>query len=197
MGKIEELNKIGEEILNLKHSPLYEYRVENNYVPVPGEGSPNAEIMLVGEAPGANEAKTGRPFCGQAGKILDKFLESAGIGREEVFITSIVKDRPPKNRDPKPEEIEMYTPFLDRQIEVIRPKIIGALGRHAMRYLMMRYGLEDKLLTIGEIHGQVFETEINGLKTKIVPVYHPAAVIYSRKLMKDAEEDFKILGSLL
>jgi len=96
--------------------------------------------MLVGEAPGTNEAKTGRPFCGAAGKILDELLESAGIKREEVYIGNILKDRPPGNRDPRPEEITACTPYLERQIEIINPKVIGALGNFSAAFLLENTG---------------------------------------------------------
>src|SRR5665213_20886 len=132
--KYEALKKIRDEVLSLKESPLYEYRTSNQYLPVIGEGSHDAQIMFVGEAPGKNEAKTGRPFAGAAGKILNELLESVGIAREDVYITNIVKDRPQENRDPTPKEIELYGPFLDRQIEIIQPKIIATLGRHSMSY---------------------------------------------------------------
>lgn len=190
--KEEALKKTAKGVLNLIASPLYTYRVENNYLPVFGEGSPDAEIMFVGEAPGKNEAVSGRPFCGSAGKILDSLLESIGLMREDVYITSIVKDRPPKNRDPKPDEIALYAPFLDKQIEIIKPRIIATLGRHAMEYVMKRYGLENELKPIGELHGKVFSTQ----KFKIVALYHPAAVIYNRKLMDTLKEDFKVIKNV-
>ncbi len=186
----EALKKIHDELMELRSSPLYSYRVENNYLPVPGEGSVEAKIMLVGEAPGENEAKTGQPFCGRAGKILDALLSDVGLKREDIFITSIVKDRPPKNRDPRPEEIEMYAPFLDRQIEVIRPEIVATLGRFSMEYIMNRYGLEDKIAPISILHGQ----ELQAASFKLIPLYHPAAAIYNQKLMVNLKEDFQLLA---
>ena len=131
--KSEALKKIKEEIIALKESPLYSYRTENKYFPVIGEGSHDADIVFIGEAPGRNEAETGRPFCGRSGKLLDEFLVSIDLQREKVYITSIVKDRPPQNRDPLPAEIELYAPFLDRQIEIIKPKVIATLGRFSMQ----------------------------------------------------------------
>lgn len=189
----KELLKLEKEVTNLTTSPLYSYRKENNYVPVFGEGSPKAKIMFVGEAPGKNEAMSGKPFCGSAGKILDKLLESINVGREEVYITSIVKDRPPKNRDPKPEEISVYAPFLDKQIEIIKPKVVVTLGRYAMEYVMKRYGLADELRPISELHGKVFITP----DFKIVALYHPAAAIYNRKLTEALRLDFQILNTVL
>src|SRR3989344_3034494 len=125
----EVLSKIKEEIVNLNKSPLYKIRIKNKVFPVIGEGSHHAKIIFIGEAPGRNEAATGRPFCGAAGKVLDELLASVNIERKDVYITNIVKDRPPFNRDPLPEEIKVYGPFLDRQIEIIQPEVIATLGR--------------------------------------------------------------------
>jgi uracil-DNA glycosylase len=137
----ELMRKIKDEVVALKESPLYEFRVENKNLPVIGEGSHFAKIMFIGEAPGRNEARTGRPFCGRAGQILDELLNTVGIKREDIYITNIVKDRPPQNRDPSPEEIQIYGPFLDRQIEIIQPKIIATLGRYSMYYIMPKFDL--------------------------------------------------------
>jgi uracil-DNA glycosylase family 4 len=190
------LKQIKDEVVALVSSPLYSYRVANQYFPVIGEGSHEAKIMFVGEAPGENEAKTGRPFCGRAGSVLEKLLQSVGIKREEVYITNIVKDRPQKNRDPLPEEIELYAPFLDRQIAAIRPHVIATLGRFSMEYVMRRYGLEGKLASISALHGQVFETELAWGKVKVVPLYHPAAAIYNQHLMATLEKDFEVLKTM-
>src|SRR3989344_3875797 len=192
IDRSESLKKIKDEILDLKVSPLYGYRVENKYFPVIGEGSHTASIMFIGEAPGENEAKTGRPFCGRAGKVLDILLESVGIQRKDVYVTNIVKGRPPKNRDPLPEDIEIYAPFLDRQIEIISPRVIATLGRFSMQYVMHRYGLDFELDSISKIHGQTFETS----NFKLVPLYHPAAAIYNQHLLDTLKEDFKSLKNL-
>src|SRR5580704_7867425 len=116
MAKFDEMKKIRDELFEFKQSPLYEYRTANKYFPVIGEGSHDAHIMFVGEAPGMNEAKTGKPFCGASGKLLSELLLGIGASREKVYITNVVKDRPQDNRDPTPEEIILYAPFLDRQI---------------------------------------------------------------------------------
>jgi uracil-DNA glycosylase len=197
MAKSDELRKIRDEVVALENSPLFSYRTENKYFPVIGEGNHDARVMFVGEAPGENEAKTGRPFCGRAGKVLEKLLESLNLKREEVYITNIVKDRPPGNRDPFPEEIALYAPFLDRQIELIKPKVIATLGRFSMQYVMNRYGLEWELAPISVLHGKVFETEVNGEKVKVVPLYHPAAAIYNQELMKVLENDFQVLKGVV
>ncbi len=188
----ELLNKIEEEVWGLKSSPLFNYRTENNYVPVVGAGSSEAKIVFIGEAPGEKEAQTGQPFCGRAGKVLDLLFQQAGIERKDVYITSIVKDRPPKNRDPRPDEISLYGPFLDRQIEIIKPEVVATLGRFSMEYIMNKYGLGDKLDSISKIHGQVFQAE----NFKFIPLYHPAATIYNRKLLPELEKDFQQLLSI-
>lgn len=197
MSDIDEaLKKIKDEIINLTSSPLYAYRVANKYFPVIGEGSHLAKIMFVGEAPGETEAKTGRPFCGRAGKILDELLASIGIDRKDVYVTNIVKDRPPANRDPEPSEIDLYAPFLDRQIEIMRPKIVATLGRFSMQYVMSRYGLEWELGPISRIHGKVFETKLGAEKLLVVPLYHPAAAIYNQALLGTLKNDFAVLKTL-
>lgn len=191
--KDEQLKAIKEEILVLKDSPLYNYRLTNNYFSVIGEGSHEAKIMLVGEAPGRNEAKTGRPFCGAAGKILDDLLLSVDIKRLEVYVTNIVKDRPPENRDPLPEEILIYGPFLDRQIEIIQPKVIVTLGRYSAKYIMTKFGLDEALSSISNLHGRAFVAEANYGSITIIPLYHPAAAIYNRSLLETLKSDFQIL----
>ena len=193
MNKTEELRKIRDEVVDLENSFLADERRTNGTLPVIGEGSHDATVMFIGEAPGENEAKTGRPFCGRAGKVLDSLLESAGIKREDVYITNIVKDRPPKNRDPLPEEIETYAPFLDRQIEIIKPKVIATLGRFSMEYVMRRYGLEGELDTIGTLHGKILQTT----NSKLIPLYHPAAAIYNQHLHDTLKQDFQVLKTVI
>lgn len=197
VNKTDAMKTIRDEVFALTESPLYKERVKNGVFPVLGEGSHDAEIVFIGEAPGKNEAATGRPFCGAAGKILDELLVGVGLERESVYITNIVKDRPPQNRDPRPEEIEIYAPFLDQQIEVIQPKIIATLGRYAMEYIMRRYGLEDKLSSITANHGRVFDTKVGESVVKVIPLYHPAVAIYNRNTKETLEEDFKTLQAVI
>lgn len=190
------LAKIKEEVINLHTSPLYRERTKNKVFPVIGEGSHYAKIMLVGEAPGRNEAATGRPFCGAAGKILDELLASVDIKRQEVYITNIVKDRPPFNRDPLPEEIVCYGPFLDRQIEIIQPKVIATLGRYAMGYIMRKFNLEHLLTSISQMHGKIFEAQASYGLIKIAPLYHPAVAVYNAHTKDQLKADFQILKNL-
>lgn len=190
--RTEKMRQIKDEVVALKASPLFGYRTENKYLPVIGEGSHEAKIIFVGEAPGRNEAKTGKPFCGRAGQILDELLGSVGIKREEIYITNIVKDRPQENRDPTPEEIKIYGPFLDRQIEIIQPKVIATLGRYSMTYILEKFGLVDQG-TIGELHGKIFEVVASYGPITITPLYHPAAAIYNQALKSTLLLDFKVL----
>jgi len=195
--KKEKLEEVRKELLKAKKAPLYSYRTENNYLPVPGEGKANAKIVVVGEAPGKNEAVTGLPFCGQTGKILDDLFEGIALDRKSVFVTSVVKDRPQKNRDPTKEEIAWYAPYLDRQIEIIAPKVVVALGRFSMEYLFDRYGVETKEKTISQLHGSVHEGKVGDQKIKIIALYHPSASIYNQKLKSVIKEDFNVLKQFI
>jgi DNA polymerase len=154
---------------------------------VPGEGDGKRGIVFVGEAPGAKEDQQGRPFVGQAGKMLGGLLKKNGILREEVFITNVVKCRPPKNRPPKREEVAACRPYIDRQLELLRPTIVCPMGNSALRALV------DPLANITKMHGR--PVEIKGLR--VMPLYHPAAVLYRRRLMTDMEKDFSEIRRLL
>lgn len=197
MSKSEKLKEIRDEVWNLFKSPLYEERIKNNAYPVIGEGSHDAEIIFIGEAPGKNEASTGRPFCGRSGQVLDSLLTHIKLNRKDVYITNIVKDRPTNNRDPKPEEIDLYAPFLDRQIEIIKPKIIVTLGRFSMEYIMKRYGLDKQFDSISKIHGRNFETQFPFGKVFVLPLYHPAVAVYNNNMMNDLKKDFEGVDFLL
>ena len=192
-NKTELLRKIKDEVVDFKKSPLYDDRIKNGVFPVLGEGSHDADIMFIGEAPGKNEAATGRPFCGASGRILDELLESAGIWREDVYITNIIKDRPPGNRDPSEEEIRAYASFLDRQIDIIQPKVLATLGRFSMVYIMERFGLASECGPISTMHGKSFEAEASYGKMHIVPLYHPAVAVYNSSMKDELKKDFNIL----
>lgn len=193
MDRTELLRKIKDEVINLKESPLYKERVKNKVFPVIGEGNHYAKIMFIGEAPGRNEAKTGRPFCGAAGKVLDELLASVGIDRKDVYVTNIVKDRPPFNRDPLPEEIKIYAPFLDRQVDIIQPEVIATLGRFSMDYIMRKFGLGSSITNISKMHGKVFDTQTSYGPVKIIPLYHPAVAVYNNGMKQDLINDFQVL----
>lgn len=187
------LKQIKDEVFSLESSPLYQFRIKEKNFPVIGEGSHTAKIMFVGEAPGRNEAKFGRPFCGAAGKVLDELLASVGIERKDVYITNIVKDRPPQNRDPLPEEIRIYGPFLDRQIEIIQPKVIATLGRYSMKYIMEKFGIMSFFEPISSAHGKVYDAQASYGPITIIPLYHPAVAIYNQALKGTLMRDFKVL----
>ncbi|OHA93400.1 MAG: hypothetical protein A3H52_02680 [Candidatus Zambryskibacteria bacterium RIFCSPLOWO2_02_FULL_39_26] len=191
--RFEEMKKIRDELLHFKESPLYEYRVQNKYFPVVGEGSHVANIMFVGEAPGENEALTARPFCGKSGKVLDDMLESIKLNRSDVYITNIVKDRPPENRDPTEGEIKLYAPYLDRQINIIQPKVIATLGRYSMSYIMNHFGLGTQVGQISALHGKEFVAKTGYGSATIIPLYHPAVALYTGGNKDTLLNDFQIL----
>src|SRR3989344_1768438 len=188
------LRKIKEGVIRGVGLSLRQERLKNKVFPVIGEGSHYAKIMFVGEAPGRTEAATGRPFCGASGKVLDELLASINVLRQDVYVTNIVKDRPPFNRDPYPEEINAYAPFLDRQIEIIQPQVIATLGRFSMAYIMQKFGLGHELKSISQIHGKIFEAETSYGKIKIAPLYHPAVAVYNSNMKTTLKDDFKALS---
>jgi DNA polymerase len=157
---------------------------------VMGDGNVDAEIVLIGEAPGKNEDEQGLPFVGAAGKFLNQMLESADIKRSDVYITNIVKYRPPNNRDPEPAEKAAFWPYLVRQLDVIQPKIVVTLGRHSMEYF-----LPDR--KISEIHGQPKRIPFGQSKIVVVPLYHPAAALYNGGMRTTLIEDFKKLLKII
>jgi uracil-DNA glycosylase family 4 len=153
---------------------------------VMGEGNVDAEVLFIGEAPGAKEDQTGRPFVGAAGKFLDEMLGTINLERQDVYITNIVKYRPPGNRDPLPEEIKAFMPFLKRQIEAIHPKLIVFLGRHSMNVFLPE-------LRISQAHGRPVRK--NG--QVYLPLYHPAAALYNGGMRQTLVEDFAVIPQVL
>ena len=153
---------------------------------VPGEGPAPAEVMIVGEAPGASEDKQGRPFVGRAGKLLDELLAETGLGRQDVFITNVLKARPPNNRDPKAAEVVHSMPWLEAQLALVRPRVLIPLGRHALAH----FAPGEK---ISDVHGKlVIERE-----RALFPMYHPAAALHSKGLRDTLFEDAKALSEAL
>lgn len=197
MDRTEQMKAIRDEVWNLTESPLYGYRKQNRYYPVLGEGSHQADIVFTGEAPGKTEAETGRPFCGQAGKLLDALLLSINLERKNVYITNIVKDRPPDNRDPTPEEIRLYSPFLLRQIDIIQPKIIATLGRFSMQFILETYDVAEKRQTISQLHGRILKAETSYGPIHVVPLYHPAVALYNANSKETLFKDFQVLRDML
>ena len=194
IGKNNKLKKIEGEIQELTKSPLYEYRKENQYLPVIGEGDLDARLMFIGEAPGKQEALSGRPFVGAAGRVLDELLESIHLDREQVYITNIVKDRPPGNRDPKQDEILLYAPFLLRQIDIIQPRVIATLGRFAMDFILEQFDLPQLGRKIGELHGKPLTAEASYGKITVIPLYHPAVALYRADRKETLAADFRALS---
>lgn len=161
--------------------------------PVFGEGSLDAKIMLIGEAPGFNEALTGHPFCGAAGKILDELLDSIGLHRNEIYIANILKLRPPGNRNPLAKEIEIHALYLDKQIEIIKPKVLCVLGNYSTVYIMKKYGLQDEIYGISKIRGKIFTAKTLFGSVKIIPLYHPAVATYNMNMKVILKQDFQVL----
>jgi len=155
--------------------------------PVPGDGNPLSEVVFIGEAPGEQEDKQQRPFVGQAGKFLEELLLSIGLKREDVYITNVVKFRPPENRDPTPEEKAACLPFLLLELSIIRPKVIVPLGRHALLHFFAK-------MSISEAHGkpQKLTDELT-----VFPIYHPAAALHNPGLRQSLKDDFAALGAFL
>lgn len=177
-----ELVDLAKEVAACRRCPLAQGRTRA----VPGEGPENAAIMFIGEGPGFHEDQQGRPFVGAAGQFLDELLQSIGLRRDEVYITNVVKCRPPGNRDPQPDEIEACQSYLDRQIALIKPKVIVTLGR----YSMARAFPNEKISTI---HGR--PRKIDGVV--YVPMFHPAAALHQPALRRTVEEDFARLPKIL
>lgn len=150
---------------------------------VMGAGNPNADIVFIGEAPGKKEDETGQPFVGAAGKFLNEMLATVGLDRSDIYITNIVKYRPPGNRDPSRAEKATFWPYLLRQLQIIRPKVVVTLGRHSMNYF-----LPDAV--IGDVHGQPQRVVIDGLELTVLPLYHPAAALYNGGLRQTLLDDF-------
>ncbi len=192
--------------MNNKQALLDQIRadiVKNNICPdlaktanqlVFGSGNINAEVVFIGEAPGKKEDETGEPFVGASGKLLDQLLESIHFQRSNIYITNIVKYRPPENRDPSTAEKEAFLPYLFKQLAVISPKVVVTLGRHSANCFLPR-------LVIGKEHGQPKEVEsvVDGkaLKLNILPLYHPAAALYNGGLRKTLQEDFAVIPQLI
>jgi len=189
----KQLKKIKDEVVKCKKCALCKTRI----LPVVGQGSHKAKAVFVGEAPGANEDKTGLPFCGNSGKILDELFVSIGYKKEDAYICNILKCRPPSNRDPLPAEKAACVPYLIKQIEAIKPKVICPMGNHAASFLLAEFGLADEVAGISKMHGKIFEAKASFGKIKIIPLYHPAVAVYNANTKDVLKEDFGILKKFL
>lgn len=186
MDKKQELSKLKKRLEQAKNMPL----IKDPKDVVFGDGSPEAETMFIGEAAGYWESVERRPFVGRAGKLLDKLIKSIGMRREDVYISNIVKTRPPNNRDPLPAEVEAFRPYLDKEIEIIQPKVIVTLGR----FSMAKFLPNEK---ISKIHGKPRQVTWRGRDVTVIPMYHPAAALRSGEVMRQIEEDFKVIPDVL
>ena len=182
-GKLEEVAK---EVATCHGCDLYKTANKS----VPGEGNPVTKVMFIGEAPGYFEDQAGRPFVGQAGKLLDQLLVSICLKREEVFIANMVRHRPPNNRDPMPAEIEACSLYLDRQINIIEPAIIVTLGRFSMNKFLPE-------VRISQVHGQARFVDFSGKRYIVIPMYHPAAALRSGQVMQVLKTDFLKIKNFL
>ncbi len=191
MKVINTLGLLCMQVSSCKRCDLWKTR-DNAVV---GEGPKDAKIMFIGEAPGFNEDKQGRPFVGRAGKILDELLLSIGLKREDVYITNILKCRPPNNRNPDQGEIKVCTEYLDIQIDIIQPAILAPLGNFACQYLFEKYDFHRD--TISKVHGKIFQKlTLYGL-LYIMPMYHPAVATYNPAKKTELSEDFYKLQTIL
>jgi len=178
--KAHAMRNLEEEILSKNITPEL---AEQAHRLVIGDGNLDADIVFIGEAPGKKEDEQGMPFVGAAGKFLDVMLEAASMQRSDVYITNIVKYRPPNNRDPKASEKEAFWPFLLRQLEIIQPKVVITLGRHSMNYF-----LPDAI--IGDVHGQPHKVVVGEQEMLLIPLYHPSAAAYNGSLRQTLIDDF-------
>lgn len=178
--KQAQIDRVREDIIEKNICPELAAQATNLVI---GDGNLNAEIVFIGEAPGKNEDEQGLPFVGAAGKFLNEMLTAAGLERSDVYITNIVKYRPPNNRDPLPEEKKAFWPYLLKQLQIIEPKVVITLGRHSMEYF-----LPD--MKISQIHGQAKRIQFGDHKIVVVPLYHPAAALYNGGLRQTLIDDF-------
>jgi len=183
--------RLHQEIITCGRCRLSEGRIHA----VPGEGPVPARALLIGEAPGRREDELGRPFVGRAGTILEGLLSSIGLSREQVYITSVIKCRPPKNRDPKHDEIAACQPYLERQIALLRPSGIVPMGRFPTREIFRMFGLTEE--KISDAHGHVFIIQASYGTVHIIPVYHPAVVTHNPNLWPELQNDFFQLKTVL
>ncbi len=187
MSKRDDLQVIADDIIKNNVTP--ELRDGATQL-VFADGNPAAEIVFIGEAPGKNEDLKGIPFIGAAGKFLDEMLSTIGLKREDIYITNIVKYRPPENRDPLPEEKKAFWPYLVRQLDVIQPKLVVTLGRHSMEYFLP----EQKISTI---HGEPKRITFGERKQVIMPLFHPAAALYNGGMRQTLLDDFSRIPNIL
>jgi DNA polymerase len=187
LSKKEFLDAVAAEVVVCTKCPLWKTRKNA----VPGEGNSESPVMFIGEAPGQSEDFEGKPFVGAAGKFLETLLSEIGLSRNDVFICNIVKCRPPRNREPMPNEIQTCTPYLDRQIKIIKPKFIVTLGNYSTAYIFSKANLPFSGIT--RARGKFYESNILDMQITIFPTFHPAAALYSAKYKEQITKDFQLL----
>ncbi|MGC9132955.1 MAG: type-4 uracil-DNA glycosylase [Nanopusillaceae archaeon] len=192
MNKNEEINELNEEILKCKRCPLYQFK--KNYVP--GDGNPNSKILFIGEAPGRDEDIQGKPFVGKAGQVLNENIKNIfNLDRKDVYITNVVKCRPPNNREPKDEEIKACSIWLEKQLEIIQPEIIITLGHYSTKWIFEYFGI--KFNSIMKDRGKIYKVNKWGKEIKIIPTLHPASTLYHKEWRELFDNDFKLIKSVL
>jgi DNA polymerase len=191
LSKKEFLDAIAAEVVVCTKCPLWKTRKNA----VPGEGNSENPVMFIGEAPGQSEDIKGKPFVGAAGKFLETLLSEIGLSRNDVFICNIVKCRPPRNREPSPIEIQKCTPYLDRQIKIIKPKFIVTLGNYSTTYIFSKANLPFNGIT--QARGKFYQATILDMQMTIFPTFHPAAALYSAKYKETLQRDFQLLKNKL
>lgn len=187
MDKQAQLDEVKQAILDSNICPDLAATATNL---VMGDGNINAEIVFIGEAPGKKEDELGLPFMGAAGRFLNEMLAQAGMDRSDVFITNIVKYRPPNNRDPSRAEKAAFLPYLLQQLQIIEPKVVITLGRHSMEYFLPG-------MKIGEVHGRPKQTQLGDTKLMVVPLYHPAAALYNGSMRQTLIDDFLKVSKII
>lgn len=187
----DQLRKIRDQVINFTSSPLYHHRTQNHYLPVIGEGNHHASIIFIAEAPGIQEARTGHHFVGPSGQIFDQLLNSINLKRQDIYLTNIIKDKLPQNRDPQPQEIEAYAPFLLNQLQIIKPKTIVTLGRFSTNYLLSL--CHQPIKPLSQIHGQPITISTSYGTSNHIPMFHPSAALYNPSLISQMKQDFLIL----
>jgi len=195
MEKSRQLEQIKQRITD----ELFDDLRKNSTNMVFGKGNADASIMFIGEAPGEQEDKQGIPFVGAAGRELDKLLRMIGLTLEDVYIANILKYRPPNNRNPQVDEIKAHTPYLVEQIKIIQPAVICTLGNFSTKFVLAKFDIDgmQKIQGISKLHGQIEKITINGFTFTVIPLYHPAAMLYKPPLRAVLEEDIKAVGAFL
>ena len=191
LSKKEFLDAVAAEVVVCTKCSLWKARKNA----VPGEGNSESPVMFIGEAPGQSEDIKGKPFVGAAGKFLETLLSEIGLSRNDVFICNIVKCRPPRNREPMPNEIQTCTPYLDRQINIIKPKFVVTLGNYSTAYIFSKANMPFNGIT--QARGKFYQATIVNMQITIFPTFHPAAALYSAKYKETLQHDFQLLKNKL